>query len=171
MTPERPGIPTGSALLLVLVLLIAAGLQSVVAGPLSGLTVGQPDFILVLVLVAALFTDSGVGCLVGFGGGLLTASLVGETVGSYLVSRVLAGFVAGRLSGRFFQGNLIVILAAVFIGSVVAEVAYGLAAPPLRGVSLLRYLQTAGGNILWNTALALPAAWVLTRCGWNPNAR
>jgi rod shape-determining protein MreD len=167
MQPERPALPTGAALLLVLLLLVAAGIQANLAGTVSDLTRGQPDLILVIVLVAALLSDAALGCLIGFGGGLLTAALVGETVGSYLVSRIIAGFVAGSLAGRFFRTNALVIAATVFLGSLVAEAAYGLAAPPLRGVSLVRYAEVVAANVVWNTALAVPVAYLLRRCGWG----
>jgi rod shape-determining protein MreC len=64
--------------LFVLSLFVAVGIQSVLPGALAGAGVGAPDLVLVLVLVAALFTDAGTGALIGFAGGLLTAAVVGE---------------------------------------------------------------------------------------------
>jgi rod shape-determining protein MreD len=167
--PPRPH----SIALLVLAMLAAAGIQSVLPGAVaaSGLRVGGPDLVLVFALVAALLSDAGTGCLVGFGAGLLTAALVGETVGTFLVSRAVAGFVAGSLAGRFFRTNAAVVIAAVIVGAFVAGTVYGLAAPPVRGTTFLAYLRETGLGILWDGALALPIASLMRRFGWGEGKR
>jgi len=157
--------------LFVLSLFVAVGIQSVLPGALAGAGVGAPDLVLVLVLVAALLTDAGTGALIGFAGGLLTAAVVGETVGTFLVTRSVAAFAAGSLAGRFFRTNGAVVVLAVVAGSSVAEALYGLAAPPLKAVTLAGYLRNAGFSVLWNAALALPAAWLLRRFGWGEGRR
>lgn len=171
MNTENEGLHPLSVVVFAILLLLFAGIQSNFSGMVAGYTGGQPDFVLVLLLCAALLSDAGSGCLIGLCGGLVTASIVGETVGSLLVSRIVAGFVAGQFANKFFRTNALVILLVVTVGSVVAEFVYGLCAPPLRGVSLTRYLHTVGVTVLWNATLALPIAFLLRKAGWGEGRR
>ena len=143
--------------------LIASGLQSSVAGHLPRF-LGEPDLVLTLALVAALLSDSAIGALAGFAAGLITAALVGQTVGTFLVSRTLAGFAAGMATTRLYRGNAVVVVVGVLVASLVSEAAYFLAAPHI-GLSL--GLRTLLLGPVWNAALALPTLWVLRRCGWG----
>lgn len=125
---------------------------------------GQPDFILAVVLAAAVLSDAGAGCVIGLGGGLLTGAVVGETVGTYLVTRTVAGFVAGLLPSRMFRANIFVIVSSAVAASVVAETLYILAAPR---IGLSQWLPAALAGMLWNALLAVPAAFFLRRVGWS----
>jgi LytS/YehU family sensor histidine kinase len=120
--------------------------------------------LLTLAPSGALLSDAGVGCLTGMASGLMTAAVVGQTVGTYLVSRTLAGFMAGWMTNRLYRGNIGVVVLGVFLTSVLAEVAYGLAAPRL---SLHHWVQTTLIGAVMNAALALPVTLLLRRCGWG----
>lgn len=156
--------PPASWLAFFLLLLVLGTLQSTLAFRLT-FWGAQPDFLLTLALVAALLSDSRTGCLTGFAGGLVTAALVGQTAGTFLVSRTVAGCVAGALTARLFRGNLGVVLLVTFLASLVAEVVYALAAPPR--MELLEWLRAAGVGSAMNALLALPLAYLLRRCGWG----
>lgn len=147
-----------------LLLLLCAALQGAFAYRMS-LWGGQPDFVLTLLLVAALLSDATLGCYVGFAGGLVTAALSGETVGTYLVSRTVAGCAAGAFTSRLFRGNLAVVFLVVLLASLIAEAVYGLAAPPQGAVS--GWLKGVALGAVWNAFLSLPLTYLLRRCGWG----
>jgi LytS/YehU family sensor histidine kinase len=152
---------------LLLLFPILGGAQSVFAPGLHFFG-GQPDFVLTLALVAALLTDAAVGSLLGLFAGLVSASLVGQAVGTFLVSRTIAGFIAGSFTERLYGKNWGVMLLGVFVGSVVADLLNGLATPR---ISLLHWLQSAlvGGTM--NALLAIPLSLILQRCGWGKRER
>ena len=162
-----PQISGRAASWLALFLFIAAALQSVVFGRL-GLWGAHPDLILTFALVAALMTDSRVGCLTGFAAGLVTASVVGETVGTFLVSRTIAGFAAGVPTGRLYRGKIGIVLAGVFFCSLIAETVYALAAPRL---TLEHWLIAIPGGAAMNVGLSLPVLFLLRRAGWGGDRR
>ncbi|MBC8103948.1 MAG: rod shape-determining protein MreD [Cytophagales bacterium] len=148
-----------------LLLLTATAAQSTLAYPLHALTGAQPDFLLTVVLCTALLSDAATGCVLGFVGGLLSAALIGQTLGTLLVTRTIAGFLAGRFTARVFQANLLVIVLGVFIASLAAYVLQALSHPPRTG--LTPWLQATLGGGIWNAALALPIASLLRHSGWG----
>lgn len=149
---------------LFLLLLLGAGLQTTLA-PRLLLWGGQPDFVFAVAIAASLLVDAGTGALAGFAGGLITAALVGETVGTLIVSRTLAGFAAGALGARLFRVNLLVVLAGTFVASLLANGVYALSAPAVfaRSGGGVGALMGAFGNAL----IALPIALLLRRLGWG----
>jgi rod shape-determining protein MreD len=155
---------------LVLLFLAGSAAQSTIAYPLHNLLGAQPDFLLTILLCAALLSDAPTGCLLGFVGGLLSSALVGQTVGTLLVSRTIAGFMAGRFTARVFEANTLVVTLGVLVTSLAAFVIQTLAAPPRTGLAL--WLQATIGGAVWNAALSLPVAALLRRSGWGgPNPR
>jgi rod shape-determining protein MreD len=154
-----------AAVWFLLLLCIAAGLQSAFASRLTFLG-GQPDFVLTFTLCAALLSDAAVGCLVGVAGGLVAAATVGQTVGTFLVSRILAAYSAGLMTSRLYRGNIGVIFLGVLATTVIAEVAYVLSAP---GGSLRVWAQSVAVSAAMNALLALPLSALLRRCGWGRN--
>jgi rod shape-determining protein MreD len=138
-------MPSPRAGLAFLVLLIAAALLQSTLSPRLFVLGGQPDFVFIVVIAGALLADAGFGALFGLGGGLLTAALVGETVGTFLVSRTLAGFVAGAVGARLFRGNVFVVMAGVALAALVAEGVYVLSAP---GVAA-RHRPLDSGHARW----------------------
>jgi rod shape-determining protein MreD len=154
-----------AALVFVLLLVTAAVLQTTLA-PRLFVFGGQPDFVFAVIVAGALLTEAGSGALFGLAGGLLTAALVGETVGTFLVSRTLAGFVAGAVGARLFRGNILVFMTGVALAALVAEGIYVLSAP---GVAArpAPWLRAALVGTLWNALLALPVSTLLRRVGWG----
>jgi rod shape-determining protein MreD len=161
---EEPGWPSRPALLWLLLLLpLAAGLQSVFAARLL-LFGGQPDFVLTVALTCALLSDAATGALLGAAAGLFSGALCGQAVGAYMASRSLAGFLAGGFTARLYGTNPGVVLLGVFVASVVSEILFGLAAPRL---SLLHWVQSALVGGAMNALLAVPLSFLLRRLGWG----
>lgn len=144
-------------------LFVAAAVQSSLADRMYAWG-GQPDFVFAVVLAAALLSDASRGSVIGLCGGLLTAALVGETVGTFLVSRTLGGFVAGWLSSRLFRANAAVVIASVLTASFAGEALYVLAAPR---IGLGVWLPAALVGAAWNAVLAVPITLLLRRAGWE----
>jgi rod shape-determining protein MreD len=161
-------MPSPRAGLAFLVLLVAAALLQSTLSPRLFVLGGQPDFVFIVVIAGALLADAGLGALFGLAGGLLTGALVGETVGTFLVSRTLAGFVAGAVGARLFRGNVFVVMAGVALAALVAEAVYVLSAP---GVAArpAPWIQATLVGTLWNALLALPVSALLRRLGWGRN--
>ena len=158
-------VPGPRAVIALLVLLfVAAALQGAFSARLYRWG-GQPDFIFTVVMCAALLSDAGLGALLGLAGGLMTAALVGETVGTFLFSRTIAGFVAGALSARLFRANIGVIMLSIVAASAVAQILYILSAPQ---VGLMPWLRSTLVGAGWNALLAIPATIALRRFGWGP---
>lgn len=147
-----------------LLLLLAAGLQTTLA-PRLLLLGGQPDFVFAVAITGALLADAGVGALAGFAAGLITAALIGDTVGTLIVSQTLAGFAAGALGARLFRANRSVVLAGTFAASLLAHGVYALSAPAV-------FARGGAGGVLTaavgNALIALPVALLLRRLGWGP---
>lgn len=170
MTRYLSAVPAVRFAVFLLILCVAAGWQANISLILPHAEItGRPDFVLTLCLLPALFSDTAGGCGWGFGAGLVTAALAGQTVGSFLVSRTVAGFVAGGFSDRFVRANPLIVVAAVLAGSLAAEAAYLLCNPPHHLHDLLAALRFGAMNALWNAALALPLAALLRRLGWIYN--
>ncbi len=167
MTPYLAAVPAVRFFVFVLLLCLATGLQAnvVLLLPHAEVT-GRPDFVLTLCLLPALLSDAAGGCGWGFGAGLVTSALTGQAVGSTLVSRTVAGCVAGWFSERFVRSNPLVIVSAILTGSLVADAVYLLCNPPLSLDSLLAAFRFTAMNALWNAAFALPLAYLLRRLGW-----
>lgn len=161
---ERTGAPGTLALALFVILLLAAGgLQTSYASLLT-YHGGCPDFPLTVALCAALLSDASVGCLAGFGCGLVSAAVNGRTLGTFLLSRAVAGYLAGLLTNRLFRGNLGVVFLGVWGGSVAAEVIYGLAAPRL---TLMHWVYSGLIGATMNAFIAVPTTLILRRVGWG----
>jgi len=161
---ERPAWP--SAIGLCFLLLVATALQTTFARFFVVYGGGQPDFVLTLALAASLLASAETGCFIGFGAGVLSAAAVGETVGSLIVSRTIAGFAAGSLAGRFFRANVGVVLLAAILGTIAAEVVYALAAPPL-ALGFFRWITRVGLAVAWNALFSIPSFYLLRRVGWG----
>jgi len=156
--------PVRALLAFVFLLFLAAGLQTTLA-PRLVLLGGQPDFVFAVAVAASLLADAGGGAVAGFAGGLITAALVGETVGTLIVSRTLAGFAAGALGSRLFRANAVVLLVGAFLASLLAQGVYALSAPAVAA-------RGGAGAVLVgaveNALIALFVALLLRRLGWGP---
>ena len=168
MTAYLSAVPAVRFAVFLLLLCFAAGAQANLSllFPYASVT-GRPDLVLTLCLLPALLSDAAGGCGWGFGAGLVSAALTGQAVGSLLVSRTVAGYVAGSFGERFVRSHPVVILGAVGASSLVAATVFLLCDPPRSLDTLLSAARAAGMNALWNAALALPLAFLLRCLGWT----
>jgi len=116
----------------------------------------QPDLPLVVLSCGALLVGSARGAVLGFWAGLLAASVFPQTYGSLFVSRILAGAFAGGFGRNLIRDNLVVPPLVVLATTTLAELLYVLMAPNLAVHHVRRWAEQAGGEVLYNTLLALP---------------
>lgn len=145
----------------------AAGLLAVCAilegtlSPRIAIWGAQPDLPLIAVCCLSLLSGRSAGAALGFAAGLLTGALADSThLGSFIVSRTLAGFVAGWLP-RLFRPQL---LGACFLATLgctfLAHLAYLLGSPE---TDLGSWVKLALMRSLYNAVLATPLYLVLLR--------
>jgi rod shape-determining protein MreD len=112
----------------IVALIAAAGLQGNLPSGISILG-AKPDLVLVVLISYALAADPAFGATLGFVAGLLHGSLVGFSLGSFIVTRTITGFLAGIVTTRLFSENpLVPALSAVWL-TVVCEALFLLSNP------------------------------------------
>ena len=148
-------IPTRHVVLAALIVWLAAILQGRVSHALS-IHGAQPDLPLIALSCGALLVGSARGAVLGFWTGLLAASAFPQTYGSLFVSRILAGAFAGGFGRNLIRDNLVVPPLVVLATSILAELLYVLMAPGLAVHHVRHWAEQTGGEVLYNTLLALP---------------
>jgi len=148
-------IPMRHVFLAALTVWLAAILQGRVAHALS-IGAAQPDLPLVALSCGSLLVGSARGAVLGFWAGLLAASAFPQTYGSLFVSRILAGAFAGGFGRNLIRDNLVVPPLVVLATSALAELLYVLMVPGLAVHHVRRWAEQTGGEVLYNTLLALP---------------
>lgn len=123
-----------------------------------------PDFPLLMLACIALSTNPTVAAWAGFLTGLLHASMLEQTVGSLIVSRVLAATAVAYLPIVIAPRHPLSILPAVALLHLLAQGMLYLAAPM---VDPRAFWQASLGSMVYNMALAIPVYW-LARCVLPP---
>lgn len=99
----------------IIILLIAAGIQGNLPSSIS-LMGAKPDLVLVVLIAYSLAADPAFGAGLGFIAGLIQGSAVGLSLGSFIVTRTITGFLAGFVTTRLFGENPIVpVLSAAWL--------------------------------------------------------
>lgn len=137
--------------------LVLVGLQSSLAFRLE-LFGAKPDFLLTLALCAGLLTEGVGGAAAGFLAGLFTVAVMGNTVGTYLISRTVAAWLVAVLRKRLVRTSVWVTVIGVALGTVVAGILFGLSVPR---IGLSRWLSATFASTLINALVALPITLVL----------
>ncbi len=148
-------------MLLAFLLLMAGVAQGRLAHSLS-MHGAQPDFILVTLACGATLVGGAGGVGLGLWAGLLTAALVPQTLGTFLVSRLAGGAFAGWLAGLVIQRSLIVPPLTALATTAVTELVYVLMAPAHH---LRAWAIAVGGEALCNMLWAVPIFLLLRRLG------
>ena len=120
----------------------------------------KPNLGLCMLLTGCLFVDANGGAALGFFLGLLEGSFVSFYVGSFIVTRTLAGYSVGLLEQRIYRENILVALSTVLIGTAMVELCFFLFAPQAQ---VTRWAIRASGESLCNGALAIPLFFVVRR--------
>lgn len=137
---------------IIVALLLQAGLAPYIS--IGGVT---PNFLLLVVITAALTSGPTAGASSGFAAGLLFDLLGTGPVGPMALVLTVTGFLAGMLHEQMFAEGWLLPLTVLFFASLAAEVAYGLMLM-LLGTQMSfgrTLLTTMLPGAVYNTALAL----------------
>lgn len=156
-------IPARQVVLAAFLIWIAAVLQGRVAHAVS-IRGAQPDLPLVVLCGSAILVGSMRGSLLGFWAGLLATVSLPAVYGSVFASRIVAGAFAGSLGSSLIRTNLLVPPLVTLAANLAAEIVSALIDPSRALHYSHRWLVQTGGEILYNTALALPVYLLLRLC-------
>lgn len=138
-------------------LVAAAGLQGNLP-PAVSLFGAKPDVVLVVLISYALAANPEFGAGLGFVAGLLHGSMVGFSLGSFIVTRTITGFLASLVTTRLFSENpLVPVLSAVWL-TVVCEALFLLFNP--RPEIAIAFRKVAG-ECISNAVLTLLVYYIL----------
>jgi len=138
---------------------VAAVAQGVWA-PRMAIGGATPDFPLLTLACIALYTNPTVAAWAGFLTGLLHASLLEQTVGSLIVSRVLAATAVAYLPTLLSPRHPLSILPAVALLHLLAQGILYFAAPM---ADPRAFGQASLGSMVYNIGLAIPTYWLARR--------
>ncbi len=120
----------------------------------------RPDLTMAALVPLALTVRRTGGAFLGLLAGALQGSCVSLYMGSFAVSRALAGWTVGLLEQRLFRDSLIVAAAAGLIASLTADSAFFLFAPQPQSAL---YWLGALGRAAWTALLVIPNALLVRR--------
>ncbi|MDR3710054.1 MAG: hypothetical protein P4L33_17300 [Capsulimonadaceae bacterium] len=137
-------------------LLVAAVLQAdvsvrIAVGP------ARPDFLLLTVVCIGLLTSTVFSLASGLLAGIVMAALAGINYGTFIASRIAAGWVSAQVARTISRESLLAPLTAMAAATVASRVVTFLMAPG----SLRDWAVTSAGELLYNVALVLPAYMLL----------
>lgn len=120
----------------------------------------MPDFGLAVLACLALLSNPSGGAWIGFLVGLIEGAMIAQAVGSHLLSRTIAGFLAGWASAWFEREHPLLPILTGMLVVIVAESLLFLMAPCNDWVAWsLRVL----GKTLYNGVLVLPLMLLIRR--------
>lgn len=121
---------------------------------------GRPDLVLVVLVAFALAEEPQVGAAMGFYAGLMQGSAVGTSMGSFIVTRTVTGFLAGLANTQVFRDNPIVpTLSAAWL-TAACEGLFLLANPR---ADLLASMKIVGGECILNALFTLALCLILSQ--------
>ena len=121
----------------------------------------QPDFPLVVLSCGTLLVGRAAGIWLGFWGGMLTAVSSPLAYGSLFVSRIAAGTFAGALGQNLIRGNVFVSPLVTLACTGLAELLTTLLAPGYAVHHLRHWGIQFGGELIYNSLLAIPVSLLL----------
>ena len=158
----RAAAPTVRMTRLVILLVAAFVFHAAYDGRLA-FGSAQPSLSLTVLLTSALFVNAETGAWLGFLAGVLEASYSPRFVGSYIVTRTLAGFLVGMLEERIFRDSVFVAIATVFIGTIGVDTVFFAFAPQRQALIWfkLSILQAVYNAVLAIFVYAILKRWVV----------
>lgn len=159
----RIKIPLWPKLLLLVV--IAAALQGNLT-QLIAIKGVQPDLLLVCVVAIGVQSHFEQAAIWGFLVGWLSGSLVGVSLGSFIITRTALAMLLASLEARIFRGNPALWAGCAFVGTLLCETFFYLLSPH---ASTMRWLYTTLGTAVYNTVLVLPIGWLVNRLARQPD--
>lgn len=113
----------------------------------------EPDFLLIVATVLAILHEPRAGALFGFISGAIDGGLIGADMASLVVTRTIAGYLAGHIGNLDFEIKPIYAALVVAGATIVCHTLFALPAPPPQvGV----YVRDTIFAALYNGVLALP---------------
>jgi rod shape-determining protein MreD len=149
----------GATLRVGLLLWVCIVLQGVLA-PAVALWGATPDLLLLMLGCLALRLNPVSAASAGFCAGLLHASMLDQTVGSLIISRMVAAFAVAWLPILLDRQHLLSACLACALMVLLANLLLYLAAPSITG---WEWWRATGGTMVYNTILAAPAYGLLGR--------
>ncbi len=142
---------------LVLLMVVATALQATLAHRMRILGV-QPDLNKVVLIAIAVNSSVQVATAYGLLAGWLMGTVVGMSIGSYLVSRMVLGASLGLLELRVFREHPMVLILSALAGGMLCEAVFFLFSPQ---ENVARWAYLATGESLYNLLFIIPiAGWV-----------
>ncbi len=135
-----------------LVLWIAAVLQQALPDRMAILG-ARPDLMLVAVLTLGLLIPAPGSIAVGFFGGLIQGALVGANLAQYVLTRMVTGYVASRLTELEIELSAPMAGLFVALGTLLAQIIMMFLAPPR---SLGGFIGDTIETAIYNAVIAIP---------------
>src|SRR5262249_19579555 len=142
----------GRRIAMTLVILLAFVLQTAFVQHLMFRSI-RPNVVLTTLLVECLFAGPNTGAVLGFFVGLLEASYSAIYVGSFIVTRALAGYIVGSLEDRIFRDSAAIAFATALFGTVAVEATFFVFVPQPH---FSRWAIRIGGEAIYNALIAIP---------------
>lgn len=119
-----------------------------------------PDFGLLMMSLVAFLSPPTTALWVGFTVGLIQASLIDQTVGSLLLSRLVSAYLVSHLPQLLSPHSFGSGAVAVALGTLVSQALLYLFAPSIGGSA---YWETSLGILVYNCLIALPMFGLIRR--------
>lgn len=126
-----------SAIVFTLLIVIVGAIQSAL-GDYCQIRQVKPDFLLCLVVGIGLLRGPIAGTVAGFGAGLIQGAMQGMWMSGFALSKTVAGYLAGQLSGIMFKENLLVPVVSTLVLSLAHEAIFCIFAGPAPWLDSLR---------------------------------
>ena len=149
----------GTTLRVGLLLWIATIMQGILA-PAMAIRGAMPDLPLLALGCLALRLNPSGAAVAGFFNGLLHASMLDQTVGSLILSRMLAAFIVAWLPPLLDRQRLLSACLACALTALLTNGLLYLAAPSITG---WEWWRATVGIMVYNTLLAVPAYGLIRR--------
>lgn len=142
---------------LLLMVIIAAALQGNLT-QLMAIHGVQPDLLLVCVIAIGVHSHFERAAVWGFLIGWLSGSLVGVSLGSFIITRTALAMLLASLEARIFRGNPLLWAGCAFFGTLLCESFFYLLNPH---TSTLSWLYITLSAAVYNTVLVLPIGFLV----------
>ncbi|MCH8978531.1 MAG: rod shape-determining protein MreD [Armatimonadetes bacterium] len=138
---------------------VAAVIQQAVA-PQVKIAGAEPDLLLVVALVSAVFYPPRIAAVLGFVAGVLHGGIAGADLAHYAVSGTLVAFAVGYLSGLELDVKPWYVGLTVLGGTLAAQLLMMIQAPPPETVP---YVRATILSAMYNGVLAIPIYALIRR--------
>ena len=144
---------------LLVLILVSAALQGNLTQAIAIKGV-QPDLLLVCVVAIGVHSEFDQAAIWGFLIGWLSGSLVGSSLGSFMITRTALAMLLASLESRIFRGNPLLWVGCAFLGTILCESFFYLLNPH---TSTLRWVFITLGAAVYNMVLVLPIGYLVTK--------